>query len=180
MVIGVANLRQRQQKHRFVSYIRDHKLMMDVSSLPEAQQQNQDYASQSYYDQTQIQSYDQSYYYYYHHQQQQQQHHAYYQQSYYSTAYQSLPHQQYPETSTLNPPGVSVSANEAAEIAGPGGAQQARQQYSAYYPGLNPAAAAALSQLAQFAGTMQAAEGAMGGMHTPVGGLLGIFYDTLP
>lgn len=173
MVIGVANLRQRQQKHRFVSYIRDHKLMMDLSSLPEAQQQNQDYASQSYYDQTQIQSYDQSYYYYYH--QQQQHHHAYYQQSYYSTAYQSLPHQQYPETSTLNPPGVSVSANEAAEIAGPGGAQQARQQHSAYYP-----AAAPLSQLAQFAGTMQAAEGAMGGMHTPVGGLLGIFYDTLP
>ncbi|KDO61443.1 hypothetical protein CISIN_1g009730mg [Citrus sinensis] len=136
--------------------------MMDLSSLPEAQQQNQDYASQSYYDQTQIQSYDQSYYYYYH--QQQQHHHAYYQQSYYSTAYQSLPHQQYPETSTLNPPGVSVSANEAAEIAGPGGAQQARQQHSAYYP-----AAAPLSQLAQFAGTMQAAEGAMGGMHTPGG-----------
>ncbi|GAV88203.1 zf-met domain-containing protein [Cephalotus follicularis] len=135
------------------------------------QQQYQDYS----YDPTQAQSYDpstQPYYSSYYQQPNQQQHYAYYNQYYNQdySAYQQPPHP-HPASIPINQPDLPVP-NEPAQAAKAGRVGDLAH-HNAYYSGLNPAAAAAvaaLSQLTQFARTMDAAERAMGGGLGPMTG----------
>ncbi|PIA50206.1 hypothetical protein AQUCO_01300739v1 [Aquilegia coerulea] len=149
--------------------------------------QYQSYDQSSYY--------EQPYYQYQQQQQQQQQqqyHQSYYQQPDYTNAYQQQQSQFTQNDSIpIQPPGISAAPEAAAAAVATQQQQvlpvvQQQQQQNSYYPGtvvageqqgnpdfpvptgLNPAAAAAvaaLSQLTQFAGTMDAAERAMAGVH---------------
>ncbi|XP_031248513.1 uncharacterized protein LOC116106301 [Pistacia vera] len=81
--------------------------------------------------------------------------------------------QQLPETAVSNLSGVSPLRKEVAgvQIKEAGGPHLGQQQSSAYYPALNPAVGAAvvaLSKLAQFSGTMDAAERALARLHAMV------------
>ncbi|KAK3039484.1 hypothetical protein RJ639_028066 [Escallonia herrerae] len=181
-----------QLQHQFQEHLKEQQQQQQQQAQQEAQQQQQyqDYASQSY-DPSQAQPYDQSYYSYYGYQephqqqphaqnpqpdqQQQQQQYGYGPPDYqpgYTNAYAQ------PEPSSIHPQGIA-------------GLGQAQHQQNAYYPqqvgpglgqgesrasprflaghgSLNPAAAAAvvaLTQLTQFAGSMDAAERAMAGRH---------------
>lgn len=93
---------------------------------------------------------------------------VYHDQPDYSNAYQSAPLQHLPEAAVSNPLRNEVAVAQFKEAVG---ANLDLQHPSAYYPALNPAAAAAvvaLSHLAQFAGTMDAAERAVVGLHAMV------------
>ncbi|XP_052211575.1 mediator of RNA polymerase II transcription subunit 15-like isoform X2 [Diospyros lotus] len=173
---------QRQQLQHLQQLFQEHQLQR------QQQQQIQEHASQAY-DPAQVQEYNQSYYAYYQYQdpqqslqyshnlQQQQHDYAYYHPDYGNAYQQQAQHHQ-----NLQPEG-----QPAPQMAEAGGALGQGQngylplqlggQNPAYPvpPGLNPAAAAAvaaLSQLTQFAGTMEAAERALAmvGLGGGVGG----------
>ncbi|XP_057977593.1 RNA polymerase II degradation factor 1-like isoform X2 [Malania oleifera] len=172
---------QQQQQQQQVDYVSSQVQTYDPSQV-QAYDQSSYYSYYHQYQPQQNQSQQQ--------QQQQQQHQYPYYQHDYANAYPQQPHQQpsQPESVPVQPPGVPMPHEVAAPAAAgvmdsgasagvPHGQVQVQHQQNAYYPqgtgeqqippGLNPAAAAAvaaLSQLSQFAGTMDAAERAMAGL----------------
>ncbi|RZC63806.1 hypothetical protein C5167_025540 [Papaver somniferum] len=161
--------RQKQQQESAASYSSyDPSSLHHFQSYNQPIQQNYD---QSYHHHPSYSHYPQPQHHHHHHQQQQQQqqHYPSYYHHDYSNAYHHH-HQSYSQidnTPPIQPPGVS---SEAAAVATQNAYYPPYTQpldnpsTSSDYPGLNPAAAAAveaLSQLTHFAGNMDAAERAM-------------------
>ncbi|KAI3986443.1 hypothetical protein MKX01_037725 [Papaver californicum] len=171
---------QQQQIQQLHQQFQEHQIQRQKEQQELAAAASYDPSSQHHfhsYNQSIQQTYDQSYHHpSYSHYPQQQQHHQHQQQHYpayyhhdYSNAYHHH-HQSYSQTDTtppIQPPGVSSEAAVASQNAyypPPHSQPLGNPSTSSDYPGLNPAAAAAVeafSQLTQFARNMDAAERAM-------------------
>ncbi|RZC53434.1 hypothetical protein C5167_012269 [Papaver somniferum] len=169
--------RQKQQQESAAAYSyssydpsSQHHFQSYNQSIQQSYDQSYHHPSYSHYPQPQQQHHPHHQHHHHHHQQQQQQHYPSYYHHDNSNAYHHHP-QSYSRTDNtppIHPPGVSY---EAAAVASQNVYYHPHTQpldnhpsTSSAYPGLNPAAAAAveaLSELTHFAGNMDAAERAM-------------------